>query len=230
MPGRTLPSRSSSEAPPPVETCVTLTSVSYFLQHVAVSPPPITVIVPAAVTSTIVSIMLLVPFSKEAISNTPIGPFQMIVFALLIAASFSLMVSGPQSRPIIPSFTPVSSVAVSMVPSSPNLEEVTKSTGSTSSTPLLAAFSTICGTILAPSSSNSELPMARFLVTFRKVNAMPPPMIILSTLSSRFSMSRILSLTFAPPRMASTGFTGVSRTLANAASSLATSMPDAFTA
>merc|ERR1719393_196414 len=52
MPGISLPSSSSSDAPPPVETCVTLSSVSYFLQHVAVSPPPITVITPCLVAST----------------------------------------------------------------------------------------------------------------------------------------------------------------------------------
>jgi len=45
---------------------------------------------------------------------------------------------------------------------------------------------------------------------------MPPPMIILSTLSSMFLMSWILSLTLAPPRMASTGFSGASSTFANA--------------
>mmetsp|Transcript_50715 Transcript_50715/g.134101 ORF Transcript_50715/g.134101 Transcript_50715/m.134101 type:complete len:231 (-) Transcript_50715:814-1506(-) len=229
MPGRTLPSRSSSDAPPPVETCVTLSSVSYFLQQVAVSPPPMTVTTPALVTSTMVSIIDLVPDSKEAISKTPIGPFQMIVLEALMAAAFSSIVLGPQSRPIMPALTPLSSVAVSIVPSSPNLDDVTKSTGSTSSTPLALAFSTICGTILAPSSSNSDEPISRLLVTLRKVKAMPPPMIILSTLSSMFSMSRILSDTLAPPRMARTGLTGVSRILANAVSSLATSRPDALT-
>mmetsp|Transcript_58606 Transcript_58606/g.153982 ORF Transcript_58606/g.153982 Transcript_58606/m.153982 type:complete len:239 (-) Transcript_58606:807-1523(-) len=152
-PGRSLPSRSSSDAPPPVETWVTLSSVSYFLQQVAVSPPPITVTTPALVTSTMVSIIDLVPDSKEAISKTPIGPFQMIVLEALMAAAFSSIVLGPQSRPIMPALTPLSSVAVSIVPSSPNLDDVTKSTGSTSSTPLALAFSTICGTILAPSSS-----------------------------------------------------------------------------
>mmetsp|Transcript_58611 Transcript_58611/g.154000 ORF Transcript_58611/g.154000 Transcript_58611/m.154000 type:complete len:374 (-) Transcript_58611:1671-2792(-) len=153
MPGSSLPSSSSSDAPPPVETCVTLSSVSYFLQQVAVSPPPITVTTPALVTSTMVSIIDLVPDSKEAISKTPIGPFQMIVLEALMAAAFSSIVLGPQSRPIMPALTPLSSVAVSIVPSSPNLDDVTKSTGSTSSTPLALAFSTICGTILAPSSS-----------------------------------------------------------------------------
>ena len=114
-PGSTLPSRSSSEAPPPVDTCVTcekeqgmclarrgiaaagaygdqqaalaetrvahltLSSVPYFLQQVAVSPPPMTVTTPLVVASTTASIIDLVPFSKEAISKTPIGPFQMMV-------------------------------------------------------------------------------------------------------------------------------------------------------
>ena len=73
--------------------------------------------------------MLLVPFSKEAISKTPIGPFQMMVFDAMIAAALSLTDSGPQSRPIMPSLMPCALVAVSMVPSSPNLDEVTKSTG-----------------------------------------------------------------------------------------------------
>mmetsp|Transcript_25187 Transcript_25187/g.76449 ORF Transcript_25187/g.76449 Transcript_25187/m.76449 type:complete len:256 (+) Transcript_25187:1189-1956(+) len=57
---------------------------------------------------------------------------------------------------------------------------------------------------------------------------MPPPMIILSTLSSMFLMSWILSDTLAPPRMASTGFMGASSTLPKASSSLATRKPDAL--
>ena len=41
-------------------------------------------------------------------------------------------------------------------------------------------------------------------------------------------MSRILSETLAPPRMASTGFAGESRTCEKAFSSLATRKPDAL--
>eukprot|EP00965_Chrysotila_dentata_P206871 6183793-Pleurochrysis_carterae.AAC.1 len=51
-----------------------LSSVPYFLQQVAVSPPPMTVTTPLRVASTIASIIDLVPASKEAISKTPIGP------------------------------------------------------------------------------------------------------------------------------------------------------------
>merc|ERR1712012_524016 len=59
-PGKSLPSSNSREAPPPVLQCDTLSTVLYFLQAVAVSPPPITEIAPAAVTSTILSIIPLV--------------------------------------------------------------------------------------------------------------------------------------------------------------------------
>merc|ERR1711933_617064 len=48
-PGRTLPSKSSKDAPPPVLQCVTFCSVPYFLHAVAVSPPPMTVTTPASV-------------------------------------------------------------------------------------------------------------------------------------------------------------------------------------
>merc|ERR1719343_189526 len=105
-PGRTLPSRSSSEAPPPVLQWVTLVSVSYFLQAVAVSPPPITVTAPLPVTSTILSIIDLVPASNLPISKTPIGPFHTIVFDLAMAAAFLAIDSGPQSKPMKPSGTP----------------------------------------------------------------------------------------------------------------------------
>merc|ERR1711896_128960 len=94
IPGSTLPSRSSKDAPPPVEQCVTLSSVSYFLHAVAVSPPPITVTHPALVASTTASIMVFVPTAKDSISNTPIGPFQMIVFEAAIVALFFSLLSG----------------------------------------------------------------------------------------------------------------------------------------
>mmetsp|Transcript_135156 Transcript_135156/g.350210 ORF Transcript_135156/g.350210 Transcript_135156/m.350210 type:complete len:206 (+) Transcript_135156:224-841(+) len=152
-PGSSLPSSNSKDAPPPVLQCVTLSSVPYFLQAVAVSPPPITVVAPADVTSTILSIMALVPLSKLFISNTPIGPFQMMVLDFAMAAAFFAMDSGPQSKPIKPSGTPELRVAVSIFPPSPNSEEQTKSTGRTISTPFSLALSMISWTILAPSSS-----------------------------------------------------------------------------
>mmetsp|Transcript_14964 Transcript_14964/g.20109 ORF Transcript_14964/g.20109 Transcript_14964/m.20109 type:complete len:200 (-) Transcript_14964:47-646(-) len=152
-PGRSLPSSSSRDAPPPVLQCETLSMVLYFLHAVAVSPPPITEIAPASVTSTILSIILLVPASKAPISNTPMGPFHTMVFDFAIAASFSSMDLGPMSRPRKPSGTPVLMSPILISPSSPNLEEHTKSTGKISSTPFSAAFFLISGTSLAPSSS-----------------------------------------------------------------------------
>merc|ERR1719387_1779256 len=88
IPGKSLPSRSSNDAPPPVEQCVTLSSVSYFLHAVAVSPPPITVTHPALVASTTASIIDFVPTANLSISKTPIGPFQMIVLDSAMAALF----------------------------------------------------------------------------------------------------------------------------------------------
>ena len=204
----------------------------------------------------------------------------------------------------MPSLTPSALVAVAISPSSPNLDEVTKSTchaedhrpkgnarvsggpapgaasalsselvcpgggwrpwlrrrtGRMISTPFSLAFSMISGTILAPSSSNSDEPIGMPSSTWqrrgqhgrsaevsggprrvsrgqgrsgevrggqgragevrggqrrsgevsggqgrsgeirralRKVKAMPPPMMILSTLSHMFLMSRILSDTW----------------------------------
>mmetsp|Transcript_111925 Transcript_111925/g.316302 ORF Transcript_111925/g.316302 Transcript_111925/m.316302 type:complete len:363 (+) Transcript_111925:164-1252(+) len=227
IPGSSLPSSSSNDAPPPVEQCVTLSSVSYFLQHVAVSPPPMIVTTFFFVAFTTSSMSAFVPFSNEAISNTPIGPFQMMVFAFATAAAFSFMLSSPQSKPMKSSGIPSFIVAVLISPSSPNFEETVKSTGRTISTFFSFAFSMISGTILAPSSSNKELPILMPSFTFKKVYAMPPPIIIIFTLSSIFLMSWILSLTFAPPRIAKTGRLGVSRTLANASNSFCTRKPHA---
>mmetsp|Transcript_85788 Transcript_85788/g.191811 ORF Transcript_85788/g.191811 Transcript_85788/m.191811 type:complete len:221 (-) Transcript_85788:174-836(-) len=160
-PGRTLPSNNSKEAPPPVLQWDTLSTVSYFLQAVAVSPPPITVTAPASVTSTILSIILLVPASKGAISKTPMGPFQTMVFDFAMAASLSSMDLGPMSRPKKPSGTPLSRSPFTISPSSPNFELQTKSTGRTISTPFFFAFSMISGTSLEPGSSNRDAPISQ---------------------------------------------------------------------
>lgn len=46
------------------------------------------------------------------------------------------------------------------------------------------------------------------LSCLRNVKAIPPPMIISETLSSKFSMRRILSATLAPPKIARNGLGG----------------------
>merc|ERR1712176_112307 len=94
-PGKSLPSSNSKDAPPPVLQCVTLSSVSYFLHAVAVSPPPITVTVPAEVFLTTASMSDLVPSSNLAISKTPIGPFQINVFEAATAAALISFDLGP---------------------------------------------------------------------------------------------------------------------------------------
>src|SRR2546422_10964486 len=72
-PGSGLPSRNSSEAPPPVETCESLSSRP--ATAAAESPPPTMVVAPLAVASTSASATALVPASKGGVSETPIGPF-----------------------------------------------------------------------------------------------------------------------------------------------------------
>merc|ERR1712039_600666 len=88
-PGNSLPSMSSNDAPPPVLQCVTLSTVLYTLQAVAVSPPPITDTAPPSVAATTASISDFVPASNLPISNTPMGPFQTIVFDASTAALFN---------------------------------------------------------------------------------------------------------------------------------------------
>merc|ERR1711972_382502 len=122
-PGKSLPSKSSKDAPPPVLQCVTLSSVSYFLHAVAVSPPPITVMTPAAVAATTASMRLFVPTSNLAISKTPMGPFQMMVLDASTAALFISIDFGPQSSPMKPSGIPDALSPSFISPSSPNLED-----------------------------------------------------------------------------------------------------------
>ena len=66
------PSRSSREAPPPVETWLTLSSVPHLAQQVAVSPPPM-MVVASPVLATTASINFLVPLANFSNSNTPGG-------------------------------------------------------------------------------------------------------------------------------------------------------------
>src|SRR5258708_21116009 len=74
-PGSALPSRNSSDAPPPVETWLILFSSLASATAAAESPPPTIVIAPFAVAFAIVSAIARVPAPKGGVSNTPIGPF-----------------------------------------------------------------------------------------------------------------------------------------------------------
>jgi len=98
-----LPSRNSREAPPPVEIWLTLSSRPSFWIALALSPPPITLRAPLAVSSATALATAFVPSSNGAVSNTPIGPFQTIVLAPSSFSAKSFCVCGPISSPIQPS-------------------------------------------------------------------------------------------------------------------------------
>src|SRR5205085_10173455 len=73
-PGRGFPSRNSSDAPPPVDTWVSL--LSNPATAATESPPPTTVVAPRFPASTSASAMARVPSSQGGVSNTAIGPCQ----------------------------------------------------------------------------------------------------------------------------------------------------------
>src|SRR5436190_1172101 len=76
-PGSSLPSRNSSEAPPPVDTWVSRSSMP--ATAATESPPPTTVTAPFLPASTSAVATARVPASNGGVSNTPIGPFQKMV-------------------------------------------------------------------------------------------------------------------------------------------------------
>ena len=79
MPGSSLPSRNSREAPPPVEIWVILSPKPSVLTAAAESPPPIMVIRRRYQPALLQLQSCL--FARIGFSNTPIGPFQTTVFA-----------------------------------------------------------------------------------------------------------------------------------------------------
>src|SRR5579859_3533327 len=84
-PGSSIPARNSSDAPPPVEMCEILSATPADLMAFSESPPPTTLTAPEAATA---FASATVPLSNGGISNTPIGPFQMMVFAPAIACEY----------------------------------------------------------------------------------------------------------------------------------------------
>src|SRR5205823_14465791 len=78
-PGSFLPSKNSSDAPPPVEICVILSATPDWWTAATESPPPtmeVAVRLPATAWA-----ILMVPLANGATSKTPIGPFQTMVLA-----------------------------------------------------------------------------------------------------------------------------------------------------
>src|SRR5579872_1123264 len=83
-PGSSIPDKNSSEAPPPVEICEILSATPADLMAFSESPPPTTDTAPDPATALASA---TVPLSKGGFSNTPIGPFQIMVLAFAITAS-----------------------------------------------------------------------------------------------------------------------------------------------
>src|SRR5262249_41219037 len=98
-PGSSTPSRSSSDAPPPVEIQEIRSATPASWTARTESPPPTTVkpSEPATARAT-----ANVPSAKRGHSKTPIGPFQNTVLARAISAANSSRVAGPMSSPSHP--------------------------------------------------------------------------------------------------------------------------------
>src|ERR1700692_706604 len=81
-PGSSIPAKNSSDAPPPVEMCEILSATPADFTAFSESPPPTTETALAPATALASE---TVPRSKGGFSNTPMGPFQIMVFALATA-------------------------------------------------------------------------------------------------------------------------------------------------
>src|SRR5208283_1910138 len=98
-PGSFLPSRNSSDAPPPVEMCVILSATPAAFTAATLSPPP--TMETAAPFSATASAIFFVPLANASISNTPMGPFHTIVRAIAISLANSSTDFGPMSSAIM---------------------------------------------------------------------------------------------------------------------------------
>ncbi|EDZ73533.1 hypothetical protein AWRI1631_30710 [Saccharomyces cerevisiae AWRI1631] len=146
-------------------------------------------VLPAAELLTTSSNKALVPAANFSNSKTPGGPFQTMVLAFATVAANNFLDSGPLSNPCQPAGIPSLSVTVLVLASAEKASAMMKSTGKTTSTPLALAFSINFGTISAPALSKMESPISVFSKTFLKVKAIPPPMMIESTLSNKLSIN-----------------------------------------
>src|SRR5271157_2866307 len=98
-PGSFLPSRNSSDAPPPVEMCVILSATPAAFTAATLSPPP-TMEMAAPLSATACAIFF-VPLANASISKTPIGPFHTMVRARPISLANSSTDFGPMSSAIM---------------------------------------------------------------------------------------------------------------------------------
>src|ERR1700761_19520 len=154
-PGRVLPSRYSSDAPPPVEMCPKDDSSSPKDRPAPAESPPPTTVSPATLVSA--SATALVPAANAGNSNTPIGPFQNTVLASASLDANSSLEAGPMSRPMCPSGI-ASAATTAAGASAANRGATTMSVGRTSSTPRSAARVSISLHESMWSASSSEVP------------------------------------------------------------------------
>ncbi len=122
------------------------------------SPPPTSENAPLPVASPIASPTTREPVEKLSNSNTPVGPFQRIVFDSRITFVNIAIDSGPISIPIQPSgtlFTGQYLVLASLA----NLSAILSSTAKTKFTPFSFAFAMISNAKSNLSSSTIELPI-----------------------------------------------------------------------
>mmetsp|Transcript_33380 Transcript_33380/g.68148 ORF Transcript_33380/g.68148 Transcript_33380/m.68148 type:complete len:265 (+) Transcript_33380:154-948(+) len=216
---------SSREAPPPVEMWDMSPARPDCSQAATESPPPMMVMAPLSLErSARMSTMPKVPLLKASNSNTPMGPFMMMVLQSERNSFCSSVVLGPLSSPIQPSGM-ASAVTVWVLASGAKASATIMSEGRRMVLPSFSAFSMTSLAVPTKSSSTREVPTSRPLA-LRKVKTMPPPMMILSHLSRRASRTVILEETLDPPTMAAMGFSPLEMAPSRYSSSLARRNPD----
>src|SRR5699024_10389888 len=191
-PGNSLPSRNSSEAPPPVEMCENCSSDRPSTRTAAAeSPPPTTL---NAVESAMAAAVCRVPAANGVISNTPIGPFQNTVRAVASVSENVRTLSGPMSSPI--QSLPISSTGTVFVfASAEKTSAATTSPGSTSLSPASRSNRLQVSSI----SDSSNEPPTSLPRAARNVKHIPPPTSNRSTFGNNASITASLSETFEPP-------------------------------
>ena len=158
--------------------------------------------------------MASVPLLNLENSNTPTGPFQMIVLLSRSLASNSSMVRGPMSI-IYQLVGTLSTETVLDLASEANLSATTTSMGKRRGTPFSAAFSinNLAKPTLSSFSSFTDDWPTLYCKALRKVGLIPPAISRESTLSIIFSKIPILLFIFAPPMSAARGRSGSFRAL-----------------
>src|SRR2546425_1129073 len=217
-PGNSFPSRNSSDAPPPVETCVSLSSIP--ATAATESPPPMTVTAPFFPASTSAVAIARVPASNGGVSNTPIGPFQKIVFARSSRARKSCCVASSISY-TAHLFGIASAVTDRFSLARSSDGAITAPRGRISFLPLDAS-SSLASAMRSGSTSDepTSSPMAA-----KQVQAIAPPNSSSSTRGSSERITSILPEILAPPSTATKGCLGSLSSLPRYCSSFSIKKP-----